>query len=234
MRVMSVAAAVLLAIGLAVSAQYTYAFYYNVTSGRDLEINVMNTEDVYASCSIEAHDAWGDLLWFEGFDLTPLMSSYYTVSDEVAGGNWGVVVVESDTRLVFGLEYYQGGQLVTIDNVYEEAPDIVPGLDYWLGAYYTLVGDAETTLILLNPWPFTTVSRVIVHKQSGEILYEEDFVFDPYEGFFIYLPDYIASGKYAWGFADVLMVDSAIIVAVEYYGRGCGALEIDNISTFYY
>jgi hypothetical protein len=229
-----IAAAVLLAVSLTVSAQHTYAFYYNLVGGRELEINVMNTEDAFASCSIEAHDAWGDLLWFDSFDLSPLMSSYFATSDHVPSNNWGVVVVTSDTRLVIGLEYFDGGSLVSIDNVYVEAPEIAAGLDYWSGAYYTLAGGAETSIVLLNPWSVATLCKLIVHEQGGEILYEQDFVFDPYEGFYVSLDDYISAGPYAWGFADVLMLDSAVILAVEYHNRGCAGLEIDNISSFYY
>jgi hypothetical protein len=235
MKALPVVALLVVCLGVAAFGQHTYAFYYNLLDGRDLDVNVMNTEDAIADYFISVYDPWGMLLWFEAYQLQPLMSSFHLIGDHVPADNWGVVVIESTTRLVMGLEYYYGmiGP-VSLDNIYEEAPDIVPGVAYWAGAYFSIVGDAETGIILMNPWNVTSTCRLIVHMQSGEIVYEEDFVFSPYESFYIYLSDYLVKGMYSWGFADVLMTDSGIILAMDYFGRGCSGLEVDNISTFYY
>jgi len=223
-----------LSVGVAAAAQHTYAFYYNLQLGRDLVVNVMNTENVSASFTIEAYDAWGSLLWFESFQMMRLASYVHTMGESVPAGNWGVVVIQSDRRLVIGLEYLNGGSLVSTDNIYQEAPVLASGVSYWSGAYYSLAGGAETAIVLLNPFPVPTSCRLIVHMQGGEIAFEQVFEFSPYEGFFINLSDYIPLGMYTWGFADVLMVESAVILAVEYYNLGCSGLEVDNISSFYY
>ncbi|MGC9530044.1 MAG: hypothetical protein ACP5G2_05425, partial [Candidatus Bipolaricaulaceae bacterium] len=70
--------------------------------------------------------------------------------------------------------------------------------------------------------------------QDGETLHEEDLTLGPHESEYIDLEDLLGHGPYLWGLVDVEMAGRAVLLAVEYYGRGASGLEIDNICEFYF
>ena len=236
MRKLALALLVCALVGVAGAAQYRYAFYHDNTPGQDVEINLLNTMDWTADVSIDVYDAYGDLVWSDYGSIPAVSGGYWSLSDSVPSysTNYGVVIVESSERLVIGLEYYSGGQLVSVDTVYEEVPVLSSGELYWLGAYYTQVQPSSTGMILMNPWSFPTACTVTVYDTVGTEVYSQDFVLSGYETVYHDLTDFLGHGAYMWGLLDVQMQDRAVILAMEYYNRGCAQLEIDNVTDYYF
>jgi len=201
-------------IGVGASAQYHYAFYYDTTGGQDLEVNLLNAMPRENGFALSAHDAYGGELW----------------STE----GTGVVTVDSVEQLVIGLEYFMEDELVAIDTIYREAPALNPNEDFWLGAYYNQVGESETALIVMNPWETTGGCTIVVRSSDGQTLYQSDFVLGPHESEYVPLTNEIGHGNLLWGFVDVRMTGQSVVLALEYYGRGCAGLEIDNVTEYYY
>ena len=236
MRKLIAISVMVLLTGLVAVGQFHYAFYYDLSGGQDLEINLINTMPWTNELSVVVHDAYGGEIWSTMAELSGYEPGFVRLGDSIASDSlhWGVVTVDSTDRLIIGLEYFRDGLLISVDTVYSEIPVLNPDEPFWLGTYYTQAGDAETAYIVMNPWPSTARCSVDVYDANGEWLYAQDFVLSPYESEYVYLGDEIGSGGLMWGFLDVSMEDVSVILALEYTGRGCSGLEIDNVTEFYF
>jgi hypothetical protein len=236
MKTAMLAGVFVLLVGLAVMGQYHYAFYYDLSGGQDVEVNLINTMPWEADVEMAVHDAYGGEIWVSEVTLAGYEAAFVQFGGEIPIDpyHWGVVTVDSDTRLIIGLEYYADGLLISVDTVYSEVPVLDPEEPFWLGTYYTQAGDAETAYIVMNPWPVTARCSVSAYDANGEWLDTWDYVLGPYESEYVYLGDSIGYGGTIWGFLDVSMEDVSVIVALEYSGRGCSGLEIDNVTEYYF
>ena len=236
MRKCIIALALVAILGGIAYADYTYAFYYDRSPGRDLEFNIFNPMPNTASYTVAVYDAYGDrACWLSG-TLSGYDSTFYTMSEHTSasGSRWGIAVVSSTQRLVIGLEYKKDGALVSIDNIYREVPDLSPGVPYWAGGYYCTVGNSDTLMILLNPTnSYATVSWGL-YDQSGDLIFADVVTLRAHESEYVLLGQIAGSSTYSWGFVDIMMEDAPVIVAMEYTGRGADGLEIDNITEPYY
>ena len=236
MRKLATVAVIVLSVGVVALGQYHYAFYYDLSGGQDLEVNLINAmpwdNDVY----IEVHDAYGGLIWNTSGTLGANASDYVRLGNEIPDDatHWGVVTVDSSDQLIIGLEYYDDGLLISVDTIYNEIPVLDPSEPFWLGTYYTQVGNAETAYIVMNPWPSTARCTVTAYDSTGNWLEDWEYVLGPYESEYVYLGNEIGSGNTVWGLLDVSMEDVSVIVALEYSGRGCSGMEIDNVTDFYF
>ncbi len=233
MRKILILAVVLVLGGVLACGQYRYAFYYDRSGGQDLEINLLNTLPQPAQVRVSVYDAYGVRLWTRSQTLAPYGGAFVQFGRYVPAGDahWGVAAVDSDAPLVLGLEYFLDGDLVAVDHIGQTVPELIGGVSYWLGAYWTQVGEASTGLIVMNPWDETVACYLTVYRQDGEILYEEELGLGPYESTYYDFEAAFGQGPYLWGFVDVEMVGKAVVAAVEYYGRG---LEVDNITHYYH
>jgi len=222
--------------GVVANGQYHYAFYYDTTGGQDLEVSLLNTMPRDNGFTVTVHDAYGGELWSLGGSLAPNQAVPLRLADYLPASEfaWGVVTVDSAEQLVIGLEYFLDEKLISIDTIYREAPVLNPNEDFWLGAYYNQVGSSETALIVMNPWATTGGCSITVRTSDGTTVYQQEFVLGPHESEYIPLTDELGHGNLLWGFVDVGMSGQSVILAVEYYGRGCAGLEIDNITEYYY
>lgn len=82
----------------------------------------------------------------------------------------------------------------------------------------------------MNPWDETVACYLVVYRQDGEALYEEELWLDPHESIYYDFDAAFGHGPYLWGLVDVEMVGKAVVAAVEYYGRG---LRVNNITQYY-
>jgi len=222
--------------GIAAVADYTYAFYYDRSPGRDLDFNLFNTMPDRCSYTISIYDAYGDRAkWLNG-NLGPYDITFYTMSDltSSSGSRWGVAVVSSSQRLVIGLEYKKNNRLVSLDNIYREIPYFTPGEPYWAGAYYCTIGDSDTLMILLNPTSSYATVLWAAYDTAGDLVMADTVTLSAHESEYIRLGQYTGSATYSWGFVDIKMEGSPVVVAMEYTGRGCDELEIDNITEPYW
>jgi hypothetical protein len=235
-RKLVVLMAAMLLVGVVAVAQYHYAFYYDATSGHDLEINLINPLDIPNQLTMTVHDAYGGELWSVSDELAPTQAGYVRVGESLPASNypWGVVTVDSAYQLLIGLEYMQDGELVSIDTISSEVPVLDPSEPFWLGAYYNQVGDSATGFIVMNPWSTTASCSVAVYNSNGGQVYTQDFVLGPFEAEYVPLESAVGTGNLLWGLLDVQMQDRSVVLAVEYRGRGCSGLEIDNVTEFYY
>jgi hypothetical protein len=217
-------------------AQYHYAFYYDITGGQDVEINVLNPMFTTTNFAITVHDAFGEEIWATADSLASAQSGYLRLGDEVPYSDlaWGIVTVDSSDRLIIGIEYLLDYEVVSIDTVVTEVPALNPSETYWLGTYYSQVGDSETAFIVMNPWPEETTCTVTAYNSDAVTVYERTFTLAAHESEYVDLTSALGSGGLLWGLLDVTMQDRAVIVALEYYGRGCSGLEIDNVTEFYF
>ena len=236
MRKLAAIAAIVLSVGLVAAGQFHYAFYYDLSGGQDLEINIMNTMPLANDITIDVHDAYGGVIWNSSASLDSNSSVYVRLGDEISSGstNWGVVTVDSEERVILGLEYYMNDLLVSMDTVYDEIPPIEAGVPYWLGTYYTQVGDAETAYIVMNPRATTARCSVTAYNADGFEVHTRDFVLGPYEAEYVLLSQAIGSGGLLYGLLDVQIENQVVVLALEYTGRGCSELEIDNVTEYYF
>jgi len=236
MRTAMAVGALVLLVGLVAVGQFHYAFYYDLSGGQDLEINLINTMPWANDVGIEVHDAYGGLIWDSYGTVDSYATVYVRLGDEIPPGStyWGVVTVDSEERLVIGLEYFSDDLLISVDTVYSDIPVLDPAEPFWLGTYYTQVGSAETAFIVMNPWASTATCSISAYDSDGNWLETWDFILGPYEAEYVWLGDYIASSGMSWGFLDVSMEDVSLILALEYTGRGCSGLEIDNVTEYYF
>jgi len=227
---------IVLSASLVAVGQFHYAFYYDLSGGQDLEINLINTMPWSNDLAIEVHDAYGGLVWDSYGTVEGYATVYVRLGDEIPseGTNWGVVTVDSTDRIIIGLEYFADGLLISVDTVYSEIPTLNPDEQFWLGTYYTQAGDAETAYIVMNPWPSTARCTVSIYDAEGDRLDSRDYVLGPFEAEYVWLGDVVGSGSLVWGFLDVSMEDVSVIIALEYTGRGCSGLEIDNVTEYYF
>jgi len=86
----------------------------------------------------------------------------------------------------------------------------------------------------MNPWPSTARCTVSIYDAEGDRLDSRDYVLGPFEAEYVWLGDVVGSGSLVWGFLDVSMEDVSVIIALEYTGRGCSGLEIDNVTEYYF
>ena len=233
MRYAALVVCIVIGIGAAGVAQHQYAFYYDLSGGQDLMINMMNTMEESSAYLIEVYDAWGNLLWQKTGELAAYEAEFYKLGEFVAAGdtNWGVTTVASEEQLVIGLEYLAGGELVSIDNVSQEVPELEGGVPYWLGAYYTQAEGLSTGVIVMNPHDEAASVSVSLRNPNGELLYSQDIDLAPYESEYLDLDKVVGQGGLIWGLVDVQMQENAVVVAVEYYGE---RLEVDNITEYYF
>ncbi len=225
--------ALVLALGSILAwGQYFYAFYYDRSGGQDLEMNLLNTMPDPAQVRVNVYDAYGARLWARSQAVAGYGGAFVQLGRYVPEGNahWGLVTVHSDAPLVLGLEYLLGGELVSVDHVNQTVPELNPGESYWLGAYWSQVGDASTGVIVLNPWDEVVACYVTIYRQDGAVLYEEELWLDPREATFYDLERAFGHGPFLWGLVDVEMAGKAVVVAVEYYGRG---LRVNNVTQYY-
>ena len=143
-----------------------------------------------------------------------------------------VVETDDDNFLALGVEYYADGKLVSVDNIIEPIPVGSKSRDYWYCIYYANVGVADTGLVVMNPeWDPTSV-KVYVHKENGDLVYQERKTLDGHEAYFLDLEELAGQGSYFWGAVDV-WTDDPIVLACEYYHRRGSKLEIDNVVDWY-
>lgn len=223
----------LLVMGIAASGQHFYAFYYDRSGGQDLEINLLNTMPDPAQITLRAYDAYGKPLWTASDTLAGYTGGFVQLSRYIpeAAEHWGVVTVESGERLVIALEYLVDGERASVDHVSQEVPELTADEPYWLGAYYSQVGDASTGLVVMNPWNEAVACAITVYRQDGRVVYEAELFLNPHESEYYSLEKIIGHGPYLWGLVDIRMVGKAVVAAVEYYGRG---LRVDNITQYYF
>ncbi|MFC2078096.1 hypothetical protein ACFLTM_04735, partial [Candidatus Bipolaricaulota bacterium] len=93
---------------------------------------------------------------------------------------------------------------------------------------------SETAFIVMNPWPVTTACTVTAYSSESVKVYERDFSLGAYESEYVDLTSALGSSGLLWGLLDVKMQGQAVVIAVEYYGRGCSGVEIDNVTEFYF
>jgi len=236
MRKMMLVLAMLLLIGMAAHAQHHYAFYYDLTDGQDVELTISNPMFDVSQFAIAVHDAYGAEIWSAVEILASAESGFVVLGDYVPDVDyqWGVVTVDSSDRLIIGLEYYKDGQIVSIDTVVTEVPELNTYETFWLGTYYSQTAGSETAFIVMNPWAMTTSCVVTAYNNEGYSVFERTFTLSPYESEYVDLSDVIGTGIALWGLLDVTMEDRAVVIALEYYGRGCSELEIDNVTEYYY
>jgi len=227
---------IILSVGLAVAAQFHYAFYYDLSGGQDLEINIMNTMPWTNDTTVQVHDAYGGLIWESAASINANATAYVRLGNSISaeGTHWGVVTVDSESQVIIGLEYYKDDLLVSVDTVYSSVPTINPDELYWLGTYYTQVGDASTAFVVMNPWETTGSCTVAVYDGNGGTIYSQEFILGPYESEYVQLGNEVASAGLSYGLLDVQMEGQVVVLALEYTGRGCSELEIDNVSEFYF
>ena len=227
---------ILMSAGLVAAGQFHYAFYYDLSGGQDLEVNLLNTMPWDAVLEMSVHDAYGGEIWSTMAELSAYEPWFIRLGEYVSSDvyHWGVVTVDSDTRLILGLEYFRDGLLISVDTVYNELLPLDPDEPFWLGTYYTQAGDADTAYIVMNPWSETARCTVDVYDANGDWLSTRDFVLGPYESEYVSLGDDVGWGGLIWGFLDVSMEDVSVILALEYTGRGCSGLEIDNVTEYYF
>lgn len=228
--------ALALTIGIGVAAQHHYAFYYYLSNEQDLEINLLNTMIWPTDVVLTVHDAFGGEIWTVVDEIGGNEASFVRLSESIDANDysWGVVTVDSVERLVIGLEYFRSGQLVSVDTVYSPVPELESGEPFWLGTYHSQVGDASTAFIVMNPGPYTATCTVSAYDYQGNTLYSGDFVLGPFEAEGVDLEREVGSSSSNWGFLDVAMEDHPVILALEYTGRDCSGLEIDNVTEFYF
>lgn len=75
---------------------------------------------------------------------------------------------------------------------------------------------------------------VSAYDFRGNTLYSRDFVLGPFEAEGVNLEREVGSSNSNWGFLDVAMEDHPVILALEYTGRDCSGLEIDNVTAFHF
>ena len=223
-------------VGLCAMSQFHYAFYYDITGGQDAEVNLLNPMFTPTRFVMTVYDAYGAEIWATSGSLSSAESGFVRLGESVPYDEfaWGVVVVESDDRLILGVEYSLNDEIVSIDTVVTEVPALNSFETYWLGTYYSQVGDSETAFIVMNPWSVETACTVAAYNSDSVQVYERDFVLGGHESEYVDLSSVLGSSGLLWGLLDVTMQDRAVVVALEYYGRGCSELEIDNVTEYYY
>jgi len=228
--------AIILAVGLAAMGQFHYAFYYDLSGGQDLEVNIMNTMPWTNDTTVEVHDAYGGLIWESAASIDGNATVYVRLGESIVAEatHWGVVTVDSEDQVIIGLEYYKDDLLVSVDTVYSSVPTINQDELYWMGTYYTQVGDASTAFVVMNPWATTGACAVTIYDGNGEAVYSQEFILGPYESEYVQLDNEIGSTGLSYGLLDVAMEGQLVILALEYTGRGCSELEIDNVSEYYF
>jgi hypothetical protein len=236
MKTIFVLAGCVALVGLCAVSQYHYAFYYDITGGQDVEVNVLNPMFGTTSFVMTVHDAFGAEIWATSGSLASAESGFVRLGDSVPYDDlaWGVVTVESNDRLIIGIEYLYDGEVISIDTVVTEVPDLNSFETYWLGTYYSQARNSETAFIVMNPWPVMAQCTIAAYNSESVRLYEREFSLGAYESEFVNLTSVLGSSGLLWGLLDVEMHGQAVVIAVEYYGRGCSGLEIDNVTEFYY
>jgi hypothetical protein len=236
MKAIATVGAIILAVGLGAVAQFHYAFYYDLSGGQDLEINLMNTMPWPNEIVIEVHDAYGGLIWDSSGTMDGYATAYVRLGENISSSDytWGVVTVGSTDRVIVGLEYFKDALLVSMDTVYDELPTIDASEPYWLGTYYTQVGDANTSFIVMNPWETTARCAVTAYDADGASVYSQEFVLGPYESEYVSLGGEIGTGGLLYGLLDMRMEGQLVVLALEYTGRGRSGLEIDNVTEYYF
>lgn len=222
--------------GLVGAAQHHYAAYYNTLGERDLELSLISTSPETTQYLISVHDAYGAEIWSYSGELGPGASDFVRLGDYVTGipYAWGVVVVDSSTRLVLGLEYSLDGELVSVDTVSDEIPVLDSAEPFWLGGYYTQVGKASTAYIVMNPWSQIVTCAVTAYNSAGKAIHEQSFTLAPYESEVVNLTDAVGHGNLIWGLLNVRMQGRSVVLGFEYSGRGAGELEVENVTLYYY
>jgi len=226
----------LILVGFCAVSQYHYAFYYDITGGQDVEVNLINPMFSSTDFVITVHDAYGAEIWAMTGSLASAEAGYVRLGDHVPYDDlaWGVVTVDSDDRLIIGIEYLYDGEVISIDTVVTRVPDLNSFETYWLGTYYSQVGDSETAFIVMNPWPVTVACTVTAYNRESVRVYERDFRLGAHESEYVNLTSVLGSSGLLWGLLDVEMHGQAVVIALEYYGRGCSGLEIDNVTEYYF
>lgn len=236
MRQVWVLGTLLVLVGVSGAAQYHYAFYYNTLGERDLEISLISTVPDLSPYSISVHDAYGREIWTYSGELGPGAADVVSLRDRVGGipYAWGVVTIDSSGRFLVGLEYSVRGVLVSTDTVTNEVPILNPTEPFWLGAYYTQVGEASTAYVVMNPWSEAVTCTVTVFSSLGKLLDERSFSLAPFESEDVGLTSALGHGSLLWGLINVRMEGRSVILALEYTGRGAGGLEVENVTQYYY
>jgi hypothetical protein len=226
-------ACMLFGLGLTGLGQHFYAFYYDLSGGQDLSVNLVNVMESPTQYQLKVYDVAGRLLWSFADHLEAYEASYYLLSDYVSAGtnSWGVVTVESGERLVIGLEYLANGTVVSVDTVYREVPVLEAGVPYWLGAYYTQAAGLTCGAVVMNPWAAPTSVTVSIYNAEGAQLYQQEVYLNPHESTYLDLETLVGVGGLIWGLVDVEMAGRAVVVALEYYGE---VLDIKNVTEYYF
>ena len=223
----------LVGVGIAGLGQHFYAFYYDLSGGQDLSVNLLNTMASDSAYQLQVYDVTGTLLWSKAGSLEAYEADYYVLSDYVPSGtnSWGVVTVESDDLLVIGLEYLADGVVVSLDTVSQEVPVLEQGTPYWLGAYYTQAEEITTGVVIMNPWSAPTSATLTVYNPTGEILYQQRVSLGAHESTFLDLETAVGTGGLIWGLVDVKISGLAVVLALEYYGE---VLDVKNVTDYYF
>lgn len=215
-----VAAAVLLVLagGLA-HGQSIYAFFYSRTAEQDLEINLLNTSSNPTNYLLNAYDAWGNGIWEETGTLAPHDATFHTASDAIpaAEGNWGVIVVASQERLIIGLEYSLQDHLHSVDMIGHAllVPEV--GSSYQIGAYHTEVSSAVTSLFVMNPWPVEIAGRLVVYGNDGAVVHQAKLTLLPYESDVYNLAELAGQSSKTWGIVEIVVDDANVVVACKFF-----------------
>ncbi len=217
-------------------AQHSYAFYYDLSGGRDLEINFLNPMFDSATFVITVYDAFGSRLWSASETLGSAEAGFVFLGDVVprTDTSWGLATVNSTRPLILGLEYSLDGETVSIDTILSEIPSLDSSDPFWTGAYYSQAGNSRTAAIVMNPWPESTACTVNVYNRSGYSLYSRELTLAEYEAEYIDLTGMLGTGTLVWGLIDITMQYRSVVLALEHYGRGCSGLFIQNVTTTYY
>ena len=221
---------------LGMAGQEIYACYYDLSGGQDTEITVMNLGTSAASYTLRVFDQSGDQIYVTNRMISAGESDFIRLGIEIGPGTyrWGIVTVETreENFLALAVEYYDEGDIVSIDNIIEPVPFRESGKDYWYCIYHVNVGISSTGLIVMNPWWEPAIVRVFIRDESGDLIYEERVILSDHEADYFDLEDLVGQSPYTWGIIDV-WADIPIALACEYYYRGGSPIEIDNVVDYY-
>lgn len=226
-----VATAVLLVLagGLA-HGQNIYAFFYSRTGGQDLEVNLLNTSNGPTNYLINAYDAWGNEVWEETGTLAPHDATFRTVSDAIpeGEGNWGVMIVASQERLIIGLEYSLQDRLHSVDMIGHAllVPEV--GSSYRIGAYHTEVSNAATSLLVMNPWPVDIAGRLVVYGNDGAVVHQAELALLPYESDVYNLAELAGQSSKTWGVVEVTVDGASVVLACKFFKDD--VLQVKNLA----
>jgi len=216
-------------------ARKQYVCYYESSSVQTTELNILNMLDTLCYYTLRIYDPSGKLIYSTISSLSSYESEAYQVHKLIGRGNyWGLVSVETDDDafLIITAEYFVDDICISIDNVMEQIPPYDSNYWYWYGIYYVSLSPSNTGLIIMNPQWNSIDFMLRIYDADGNRLISRTYTLSSRASQFFDISDLIGSGRSKWGIIDIRS-SHPIAIACEYYQRGGGRLEIDNIVDYY-